>query len=270
MLKRLLLAAILLLPEPALAAITNVASLGADGTSVSGSTIVVTMDAALDQHNVVVVRIGSDNIGAADGDNDDVTGIVDTGGNTYEKICEYTYAEGGAGNGATVSLWTARAATALAISDTITITLASSIGSRVAQAQAYDVTDGNKLQIAGACKTENQDSAEPGSLTTDTLPSKEYLFYRAIAWESGAGAISSHTATYATVIGVAINTGVNATSMTTDAERLIATTTASTSDPSVGASLDGASIFVALEECTPGVNCTGDATRRPISPMFMQ
>jgi hypothetical protein len=256
--------ALILWATPALGAIVNVGSLGTGGTSGAGTTITITTSATLEQHNYALIRIGADNFGTASGSASEVSSVVDSAGNTYARICEYRYSEGVAGDGALIALWGGRAASALSSGGTFTITFGNSIGSRVAQAQEFNIVDGDTLQIAGTCQTENINGTDAGSLAISGLASKEYMFIRAIAWEAGGGAISAETATYATVTGVSIDTGVNATSMTTDAERLIATATGSTSDPTISANVnDGASIFVALEECTPGTNCTGDAVAAP-------
>jgi hypothetical protein len=261
------LAFILFLAAPALGAITSVANLGAANSTSSGTSLVITLADALAIENVAVVRIAADNFGTASGMATEVLSVVDSSGNTYERICEYRYSEGVAGDKALVSLWSARAAAGVAISGTITITFGNAITSKAAQAQEFGVTDGNKLQIAGTCKTENIANADAGSLTTDTLPSKEYLFYRAIAFEANADALTTPTTSYTGITGSNANTGTNALSMGSMGERRILTGTADTSDPTMSGTRDGASIFVALEECTPGVDCTGDAVAAPIGQL---
>jgi hypothetical protein len=254
-----------LLASPAWAAIINRGNLGSCSSTASGTTCAITLSASLDQHEVVVVHIGADNVGTSSGAATEVLSIVDTGGNTYERICEYRYSEGVAGDGAVNAVWVARGATALAISDTITVTFNNAITTKVVQAGAFEVTSGNKLQLAGTCKTENiSDNADIGALTTDTLPSKEYLFFRSAAMEADVVSISGLTSGYSSVTSSAADGGADAASMTVVGERRILTATASTSDPTkTGTIDDGASIFVALEECTPGVDCTGDAVAAP-------
>jgi hypothetical protein len=249
-----------------LAAITNEGNLGNCASVASGTVCAITLSASLEQHEVVVVHIGADNVGTSSGAATEVLSIVDTGGNTYERVCEYRYSEGVAGDGAVNAVWVARAATALAISDTITVTFNNAITTKVVQAGAFSVTSGNKLQLAGTCKTENiSDNADIGALTTDTLPSKEYLFFRTAAVESDSVAISAGlTSGYSVVTSSFADGGADSASMSIVGERRILTATASTSDPTkTGTIDDGASIFVALEECTPGVDCTGDAVAAP-------
>jgi hypothetical protein len=247
--KRLLLAAFLLAPSPVWAAITSAGALDGGGTStVSGTTLVITTTNNLAAGNIPVCSIAADNIGTTDSTNTEIVSGTDSAGNTYTRLHSYRNGQAGAGLGASAALWFSTTGNALGSGGTITFTFSSAITAKAAACREYAVESGNTLQVAPSGTAEEAgDTTDPGALVL-TLPSKEYLFIRVVAMETD---------------------GTTLTVMALRHEWRITTAAGDTSNPATSADLDSASIYVALEECTPGTDCTGDVIAVvPASPVI--
>lgn len=234
-------------------AIGSIGSFGTANSTSSGTTLVITTDAQLDAGNIGIVAIALDNTQTTDGNTSEVSGIVDSAGNTYTKLLEFCNGQGGAEAGATVSLWFTKAASTLASSGTITITFANTITSKAASAWEFTVGGGKTLEIpVGGTATIADDNDPPSNLVISGLASLERLYLRVTASERGS--LSWVAGTNFTAITQAIaNTGTNITSMLVSGEFRINTSTGETSNPTATTRSDCASVMVALEEVDEGV-----------------
>lgn len=268
MMKRIfaLALAFLLCAHHASAAIVSVGNLGSTGSAASTTTLVITTGADVEVGNCVAVFIANDNLGSSDGDNNDVTGVADSGGvNSYSQLgAEHTYAEGGAGNGANVAAFGMRAASLLSSGGTITITFASAIVAKAARAWEY--TCGATLEfVSGSQQTESiNGTGDNGSLAISGLDSQEYLCLRVMGRARNNTANITPTTNFTDLGDVLGNSGADATSMRLDAEQLIFTGTGCTSDPTfpVPGSSDAASTLIAIREFVAASISAGPFRRR--------
>ena len=243
--------------EKVSAAIASVGSLGSTKSEVANQTsIVLTTSATAEVDNMIVVVVAKDNIQITDGTTaGDVTSVTDTRSNSYTKAHEFTNAQGGQSKGAHVSVWFARAATELTSGDTITANFVScDCNDKTAiRAWEFTVAAGNTFQVADTTELAN-DGADPGSMTSGTVASKEWLFFRGIAYESDIDVTSLTPTTNFTDIGVeSTDGGGEASNMGVTGEFRIVTATSETSDPTaVGDTThDNASVFIVFEEIAP-------------------
>lgn len=199
------------------------------------------------QNDVVILSIALDNTQTTDGQTSEVSSIDDPRSNTWTKLGEYCNGQGGAASGATVSVWKTKATTAYQQNDAITVNFANTITAKAGRFQCFTVGSGNDIQLAGTLQTRADDGADPGSMSTSSLSSKEYLHFRASARE-GTSTNGTASTNFTRIVSVAgTSGGGGASNMSAWAEYRINTTTGETSDPTV-ASADTASVFMALEE----------------------
>ena len=208
---------------------------------------------------VSFVVVATNNInGTTDGDFSDVTSVVDDAGHTYIKGAEYTNGQGGAANGATVSVWYATLSNTLTTSNVITVTFNGSPDARSMGNGMYPKSTGT-LVTHVAATTSAVDGAAPATMSVTGLTSREYLFIRASAIEAppvlagqSSGWIywvrSTETASSGTSGGGA------ATNMSLFFETQVATGTGTSSNSigtNAGSSGDNASVILPLYEYTP-------------------
>lgn len=214
------------------------------GTSLTSGAVTNTVEAG----NAHIIAIALDNTGTSDGDNGEVTSVTDsTGANTYNKLGEFTNANGSAGAGATASLWYSILASQLT-SGAGTVTC--NFSSRTAVAMMgweASFTAGGVISVAGTLRKLANDAADPGSMTVGGLSSREYLWIRVIASESNDITALTVSGGFTTMNLSRANTGTDGTSMIVRGEYIIATATTQTSDPTLY-SKDHASLFIALQE----------------------
>lgn len=270
------LLAIFLTASPSWAAFAHVANVGVANSTTDNTSLVITTGAQLDAANVGLLVIALNNNCTADTlDTSEISGVVDSVSNTYEKLVEFCTSAGAANDEATVSLWRTKATTNLAIGGTVTITLANSKAAKAATLHEFTVGAGKTASIANkgtcaglsgeGCHVLATSGTTPGSMTLLGLSSKEYLFFRPWAQESDS-CDATNTTNYTQLTGALANSGVTGTSMCADGEFRILTGTGDTSNPPAGVNRQWASAYVALEE----VDVAGGATRRPVAPIIFQ
>lgn len=252
--KRILATLLLFLgfTSPALGAWGAVGALVNCNSVIAGTTLAcVTPAAQLDSANVGVAWIALDNNCTADGQTSEVSGIADTGSNTWVKLGEYCNTSAGAANdGVTVSLWITKATgNVAATTGSYTITLANSKTSKAASFFEFSVAGGNTYQLAGSLQTLAEQATSAGSMAISGLSSAERLYLRAFASQDrtlGLVATASHTA----ITGAVANSGSGGGSVQIEGEYRIVTATSDTSDPtdSTGNNVYRSSVFVALDE----------------------
>lgn len=231
-----------------------IASVGTLGTRVSGGTpaanIVLTTSAALEAGNVGILTIAFDNLNTTDGDHSEVSGVVDSAGNTWEKLGEYTNGEGAAADGVTVSLWMTRASSELALGGTVTASFTSTLTDTCAS--LWEFTVGAALtQSASAVSNATDASNGFGSAAFSGLASKERLYFRALAKEANTITNITPSTSFTTITHARSRN--NALAVAVRGEFRINTSTGETSDPALAVSGDTAGVFVALEESAGGI-----------------
>ena len=226
---------------------------GNGGTGVSTSsdtTLAFAPTVTLEVGKVVLCAVALDNTTTTDGTTSEISGIADTGSNTWAFLGAFRNGNAGAAAGAQVELWKSKITTQLTTGSTVTITFANTITSKAATLLEVSVGSGNSLQSAGTIQTLAEDAdANPASMAHTSLSNKEYLFIRAIAVEGRNNTFASPTSSYTALELAEADSGSAATSMQVMGEYRILTGTGDTSDPgSIGGNGDCANLFFALEE----------------------
>jgi len=222
-------------------------SIGVGNSKASGTTLVLTTTATAEAGNVVFLVIASDNVATADGNTSEVSSIADSaGGNTWTKAREFCNAQGAANAGTTLSFWYSKLVNQIASGGTITVTFANTITAKAISAQEFTMASGSLISIVDAADLPN-DVLDVGSMTTATLPSNEYLFFRAIAGETTTAIAFTPTTNFTEVTRGQMTGGLPASNQSAFGEFRIVTSTAQTSNPTtiIG---DYASSFVVFKE----------------------
>lgn len=229
----------------------DIGSLGAAGsTAADQATLVLTTTATAVVGSLIAVVIASDNRGSVDTDDESVSGVVDSAGNTYRKAQGYANAQTGAQLGAAVSMWYAEVTTQLDSGDTITasFTTATSVDAAGMTAHNFSYAGGTVVEVE-ATNWGVTDAGDPAALTATTA-NIECLRIRGIAGEVGNNTSLTPTASWtAWENGNSATTGTTA-EMCARAEHIISTTTSASSNPT-WVSCDNASVYVAFKEVTP-------------------
>lgn len=225
-------------------AIASVGSLGTGVSGVSGTTIVFSPSAQLDAGNLGVLVIAADNVGTTDADFSEVASVVDSVGNWYRKVGEFTNGQTAAGAGVTCSVWITRATFTLTTGGTVTVTFANTIVDKCCS--FWEFTVGANVGVYGKNQNATDASNGFGSLTVGSLASRSYLFFRGLAKEANSTTVLTVTTNY-TAITVARSRN-NALAVLVRGEFRIVTATTETSNPTMAVSGDTASVMVALGE----------------------
>jgi hypothetical protein len=229
-------------------AITSVSSSGATQNKTAGAPLGVTTTIPTPPQ-VVVCIVAVDNVASADGETSEIAVAdpnVDLSGNIWEKLGEFCNSQGGANSGATVAIWCLKANNNTIYSAAATPD--ASVAAKASGSWRFNVGAGKKLAlVAGSLQTLANDGADPGSMTISGLPSKEYLFVRAIAGETNSTTALTGTASYTVIPGNQTSGGGAASNMAVRGEFRILTGTGDTSNPT-WVNSDAASLYLALEE----------------------
>lgn len=200
--------------------------------------------------------VALDNTSTTDAQTSEVSSVTDSAGTTYSKVGEFCNGQGAAGAGATISVWKSIHATGLNGSQSITANLANSVTAKCIMAFRFG-TSATNVQLAGSLQTLANCGVDPGSMTVSGLPSKEYLFVRAIAGETNSTTSLTVTSNYGDFSNGQTSGGASNTNMAVRGEYRILTGTSSTSDPTWTAA-DHASVFFALDEAASGTTASPD------------
>lgn len=232
-------------------AFSSVATIGTGNSTVNDTSLLLTTTAACEVGSLVALIIALNNTQTTDGVTDEISSISDTNGNTWQRFtgAEYCNGQGGVDVGATVSVWYSIITTAMAVAAVITITLANSKARKCVSGWEFTLDAGSTVAIAGTLQTLANDAVDPGAMALSGLPSKEYLFFRGTASETGDNTAVTVTTNYTLITRAEADTGVGAANeqMSAFGEFRILTGTGSTSNPTY-VSADHASVFFALEE----------------------
>lgn len=192
--------------------------------------------------DVVIIAVGSDNIQTVDGPSTLVNSVVGTHTGTFTKAYEYTNARGSAGAGITCSVWWKRITDFIpAGTGEIDISFASNVTAKVATSYVFHTS---RARVTLAAAAGQADDAGPAAMSFSGLTSRQYLFFRAVATETG-------TYSFAPTAGFTV-LGTDGTTIPGDindasigAEFRILTGTGVTSDPDTVATY-ASSVLLAL------------------------
>jgi hypothetical protein len=245
-------------------------SVVASSNSKSASTSLTVALASPGIGRVMTFVVASDNgtITAAGTSNlhTNVTDNGSGGGNTYEKIYEYTGGQGASNNGVTVSVWIAK----VTVNPTITtVTFAESLTAKAAVASSWNVDSGNSLRVVATNGAQVTNNVNCTPTAISGLPSGPYLFIGAFGTEgpngdtfTSTGANGDPTTGWGYVkVGTTGGSAISNVCSIGD-YRNLATATGATVAPSLSTARDWAAAIVALEEYTP-------AAFEPVDPMGM-
>src|SRR5262245_18387030 len=216
-----------------------------------------TATTAVSVGDIALVMLAADNTSTTDGDNSELTGVTDTGGNTWRKLGEYTNSPGGAAaDGVTVSCWYTKATTALATGSTITFTYGSARVGKAGIGWVFTIGSGNvvKQTTSAAVQTQEVTGASNGfgSSSFASLPSLARLYLRVCGKEASSTGFLTASTNF-----TQMNVRGTGTAMLVRAEYRLNTSTGETSNPTYNVTGDTASLFFALEEVADVVNSNG-------------
>lgn len=237
---------------PALIDWVSVSNYGTANDKVASTSITVFSPALLQLTvgDVIVLAIGADNTQGADGQTSLVTSVVGNNSGAFQKAYEYTNGEGGAGLGATCSVWFKRLNSDIAPGlDEIDVFFAAPITAKVVTGYVFHTSRAIVNLVAAQGRA---DDIDPGSMTIGGLPSAQYLYFRAVATERNSFGFVP-TAGY-TVLGTDTTNdpgdpvdGTDDTNVSIGAEFKIGNpSTGDASDPTTGVP-QSASVFLAFQ-----------------------
>lgn len=245
-------------------AITSVIRLADVGGKTAGTTLSSSTGTTVSPGEICFVAVASDNLGTVTGPTYEHIKVNFINGevNPFTKICEYSNARGAAAGGVTVSLWYCQATTTISSANSnnsIQVTFASSIAAKVFQSFKFNVGAGKMLRLVEASTLGVTASPGPGSMTSSTLPNKEYLCIRVIGCEDAQTALSAGETNWSSFNGMTGTTGASAaTNMRLWPQYIIQTTSLVTSTGGgTWNSADMASILAIFEEVSFDTNDSG-------------
>jgi hypothetical protein len=196
---------------------------------------------------LVVVMVGKENTATSSGETNEITGLADSGGNTWTKLGEYTYSEGAAGDGGTAAIFFSKLTSTINLGGTITASFSASSASKAVAAWEFS-TPNTIAQFGTAQTTGANGTTNPGSLTASGLTTSLYLAVRVVyADTSETLTVSSgYTALTGTNIGGAA---------ALRGEFKIGLATSFTSAPTLSGVADSASVLAVIGE--PLINRNG-------------
>jgi len=246
----LLVALLSLCAVPSWAAFTSLSTGGSASSTSSTNTLIINTGITFAVGEFYVALIAMDNLTTTDTNSNNVTSIVDTGGNTWTKAREWTNGNGTAATGATVAAFYCLVTVAMDSDggDTITTNFSSAITSKAIKLWRFSVAAGSTFLVAGNATDVATDASTPPSMAISSLTSGEYLFLRAEAAESNSATEWTVSSSYTNIPVVKADTGTAGTSMEVRGEFRILTGTGSTSAPTLSGNVDRADIFLAIKE----------------------
>jgi hypothetical protein len=234
-------------------AFASVGTLGGGGFKATQTTMALTLAAAAEAGNLVVLVVGlddatGDTVGAI------VSGVTDSaGGNLWVRGHEAT--NGGNLTGTSTSVWYCNVRNQINSAGTITATF-SSRGAGGITAWEFTKAAGMEASLVGRNSNTGAASAMLSTSLDVTTPNEALLRFRAGAGEEEVTTTGTKTAAFTALIGVTGTSGTaggNATNIICRGEYLISTATGQASAPTGMPTCDWASVYIALREVPTGV-----------------
>lgn len=233
-------------------AFTPDGSFGTANSTTAGTTLALTPTTTLEVGKLAILVVSCDNEGQEIANNeaghfhDTVSAVTDTGGNVWRCLGSNSGTRA-TNAGASVAIFGSIITTQLTTSSTITVTFRVSLTAKAATGYEF-TTSSSSINVESLWRS-YANPGDPEAITLDDLPSREYLFIRAIGTETNNTSFTA-TTNFTPFTNATANTGTLASSMSADGEFRILTGTSATSDPTK-TSADNCSIFVALSEAPP-------------------
>lgn len=234
-------------------AFAHVGSIGTVNSNSAATSLALTTTAAVEVGNIAVVIYAGDNLGSGTDNTDanEVTSVTDTRSNTWTKLKETSNNNGGAGNGATVSVWYTTVTTQIQIGDTITFNLSGSVTAKAASGWEFTKGAGTTLSVEQTA-SEVGDTLDPAAISLSGMTSREYLLLWGFAGEQTNAGTFIDDADYTGFTRDAAGTG-SAAIVVWGGFR-IATLTGDTVDAATGTDRDYAQVLGALYEVSATSN----------------
>jgi hypothetical protein len=233
-------------------AITVVGSLGTNGNASNNTTVTLSPNANLLAGDWIVIDVASNNTSTVDGDNSEVSGVTDTRGNPWQKLGEWTNANGAAGSGVTTSLWMTQVSVDIPASDmTITVTYSSARPNKAISAHAFrsDLFAGPYRLQPPITPDDTDSSNNFGSITQfGVTPEVQVIYFRGLGKQANTTTQLTPTSGW-TAIANTRSSNV-AAARCAYGEFIIQDSTGQTSDPTLAVSGNTAGVFVAIAEGT--------------------
>jgi hypothetical protein len=204
----------------------------------------------------IYIGVSSNNTSTTDGDNSEVSGVADTRGNPWQKVGEWTNANGSAGAGVTLSVWRTQVSVDIPANDmTITVTYGSARANKAISAYAWrSSTFSGSITLQGPITPDDLDAANGfGSVSQPSAPTVQALYLRFMGKEANTTTALTPTSGW-TAIPNTRSSNV-AAARTIYGEFIIQDSTGQTSNPTLAVSGDTAGVFVSITE---GLDTNGD------------
>ena len=229
---------------------------GSAGGSVAGTTISVFPSVSIPQNAILIVRTVSDNPSTVIGMTD-YHSVSDSKGNTYTKLREITMASGSPGSGLTVALFASKLSTGLSTTDTVTLTISSSVGAKAIGLEEFSVGTGMTFQL-DAVIFSNGNSTTP-SVTLLGLTNVTRLWLGLVGIEGPNEDTFTQDTDYANNTSFGTTGGVADTNVASRFGSRVATITSDTYNPTLGTTRDWVDILAALKEVPYLITLSGNA-----------
>lgn len=216
---------------------------------------------------LLVVHIYADNAVAVTGQQNEVSSVVDSVGNTYTRAVDYTFNNGGAGNGANVSIWFCKVTVAFTGTTTIQANFTTSRVAKCLQVLRWSTGAGTTIAVDGTPQVAGN-STGAATLTIPTLTNVQHLMICANAFEGTAQTFTMNPdLLYGAAQGIATSGGSGVTNIAGTIMHKIKAAATSESCTTSGTAGDQAIVFLALKEVTAGGG--GGPTRQPSCYAYM-
>jgi hypothetical protein len=229
-------------------AFASVGTLGGGGFKATQTTMALTLAAAAEAGNLVILVVGADDT-TSDLPGPWVTAVTDSaGGNLWVRARESSVDSAAAG--ASVSVWYCNVRNQINSAGTITATF-SSRGAGGITAWEFTKAAGTEASLIGTNADTGAASAMLSTSLNVTTPNEPVLRFRAGAGEEELTTTGTKTAAFTALIGVTGTSGtggLNATNIILRGEYLISTATGQASLPTGMPTCDWASVYIALRE----------------------
>lgn len=223
-------------------------SVGNIGTAAntSGSTLALIPTTQLNVGNVGIIVVVFDNVSTIDGETNECLSVADNAStnNLYIKLGEWCNSNAAATAGVITAVFMVKCRVAVAITNTITITFSSSIFDKVASMWSFAVA--YNLRVATRIPNVTDASTNFGSLTTSTIPNKEYLFFRGMGKQVNSTTQITPTVGHTAITAARSRNG--GAAQIVRGEFIINTSTSDTSNPTLAVVGDTSSYLFALEQ----------------------
>lgn len=215
----------------------------------SGQLKASTSDFTLDLGDKIFVHVAKDNVSPQDGETNEIVSVVDSLGNSYEKIKEFNNGQRKKEAGVVAAMFLASNVTPIIPGDLFTVTVQFSTDRVVAKAMAVQrVISQYPLQVVASAVLAN-DNANPSAMDLSGLPNAEHLWVRTMGLE-GAWVNFFETVTYADWGTQGTDGSGGASNIAVAYEAGIFTGPSNPSDP-LAINADCVSILVAFREVVP-------------------